>query len=284
MQRGIQVKVTRKIPRISPGSQECFHLAPKLIFESISKNWNITNIQEIKKRGRNVGSLVWSLWRALENGAVQFCCALTAFPSTALFLSLFCFFLCYSSSDIFYLFTPCWFNSSNWQEDIYLFLLKSFLFFWCSTYWISFLYDQMKRSAQGEQQRYMSRRREQTSNYQPQQTMSLANSSFSLTAHSCQKEVGVFPSCSSSPALPSFCLAPAAVSAGELCLGSVALMSARLNYNSAEKCLISFPFPFLFSFPGLVPVDKWVELTNQSTQQEPDLFNDRYMELGPAKS
>lgn len=107
MQRGIQVKVTRKIPRISPGSQECFHLAPKLIFESISKNWNITNIQEIKKRGRNVGSLVWSLWRALENGAVQFCCALTAFPSTALFLSLFCFFLCYSSSDIFYLFTPC---------------------------------------------------------------------------------------------------------------------------------------------------------------------------------
>lgn len=163
---GIQVKVIRKILRISPGSQECFDLAPKLIFESISKTWNIRYIQEIKKRGTNVGSLMWSLWRALENGAVQFCYTLTAVPSTALFPFPFCFFLCYSTSDIFYLFTPCRFNSSNWQEDIYLFLLKSFLFFWCSTYWISFIYDQTKRSAQGEQQRYMSRR-EQTSTYQP---------------------------------------------------------------------------------------------------------------------
>lgn len=75
---------------------------------------------------------MWDHWCGLsgEHWRMGQCNSLSLhFPPLSFFLSLFCFFLCYSSSDIFYLFTPCWFYSSNWQEDIYLFLLKSFLFF-----------------------------------------------------------------------------------------------------------------------------------------------------------
>lgn len=37
MRRGIQVKFISEIPRISPGSQECLDLVPKLFFKSFSK-------------------------------------------------------------------------------------------------------------------------------------------------------------------------------------------------------------------------------------------------------
>lgn len=154
-----------------------------------------------------------------------------------------------------------------------MFYLLNLLSIWSneevSTRWTAEVYEQEERT---------DLQLSATANYESSQQLIQPNSSF------LSKGGGSIPFLlvltSSSFFLPCF----SAVSAGELCLGSVALMSARLNYNSAEKCLISFPFPFLFFFPGLVPVDKWVELTNQSTQQEPDLFNDRYMELGPAKS
>lgn len=86
---GIQVKVIRKILRISPGSQECFDLAPKLIFESISKTWNIRYIQEIKKREG-----MWVHWCGLsgEHWRMGQCNSVTLslqFPPLPFFLSLF---------------------------------------------------------------------------------------------------------------------------------------------------------------------------------------------------
>lgn len=88
----------------------------------------------------------WGSATLLHSHCISLHCPFS-FPSFASSSAIACltFFICSHLAD------------SIHQTDIRYLLVfaEKFSIFWSSTYWISFIYDQTKRSTQGEQQRYM---------------------------------------------------------------------------------------------------------------------------------